>query len=206
MRSFKRFKEDCLPDIDCFINSLKDYCVTDKEYQRTCNVLKVFGIKNLGEYHGLYLKTDVLMLCDVFNKFIDVCLVDYCFDPCHYYSLPGLCWHAMLIMTGIKLEKICDIDIHLFLEKGMRGGVSYILKRYSKSTDLINIMYWDANNLYGWAIIQDLPYEGFKFLSEEEIKVFDLGSISENSKIGYILEVDLEYCRELHNLHNDSIV
>ena len=64
-------------------------------------------------------------------------------------------------------------------------------------------MYWDANNLYGWAMIQNLPYEGFKFLSEEEIKKFDSGPVTENSKIGYILKVDLEYCKELHNLHND---
>ena len=85
----------------------------------------------------------------------------------------------------------------------MRGGISYISKRYGKSSDDINIVYWDANNLYGWAMIQDLPYEGFKFLSEEEIKRFDLGSICENSKIGYILEVDLEYCWNLHDLHND---
>ena len=64
-------------------------------------------------------------------------------------------------------------------------------------------MYWDANNLYGWAMIQDLPHESFKFLSEEEIKKFDLGSISENSKIGYILEVYLEYPSFVHGLHND---
>ena len=76
----------------------------------------------------------------------------------------------------------------------MRGGISYISKRYSKSEDDISIMYWDANNLYGWAMIRDLPYRGFKFLSEEEIKKFDLDSISEISKIGYILEVGLEYC------------
>ena len=103
----------------------------------------------------------------------------------------------MLKMTGIRLKKINNVAIHLFLGKGMRGGI------YSKSEDDINIMYWDVNNLYGWAMIQDLPYEGFKFLSEEEIKRFDLDSISENSKIGYILEVDLEYCKELHDLHND---
>ena len=97
----------------------------------------------------MYLKTDLLLLCDVFEKFIDVCLVDYCLDPCHYYSLPGLSWDAMLKMTGIKLEKTSDIEIHLFLEKGMRGGASYISKRYSKSTDDINIIYWDGNNLHG---------------------------------------------------------
>ena len=90
MDSFKRFKKDRLPDIDCFFNSLKDCCVSDKEYQRACNIWKVFGIKNLGEYHELYLKTDVLLLCDVFEKFIDVCLKDYSLDLCHYYSSPGL--------------------------------------------------------------------------------------------------------------------
>ena len=85
--------------------------------------------KNLGEYHDLYLKTDVLLLCDVFEKFIHVCLKDYGLDPCHYFSSPGLSWDAMLKMTGIKLEKVGNIDMHLFLEKGMRGGVSYISKR-----------------------------------------------------------------------------
>ena len=74
----------------------------------------------------LYLKTDVLLLSDVFEKFISVCLKDYGLDPCHYFSSPGLSYDAMLKMTGIQLEKINNIDVHLFLEKGMRGGVSYI--------------------------------------------------------------------------------
>ena len=182
MDSFKRFKEDRLPDIDCFFNSLKDCGITDKEYQRASNVWKVFENKNLGEYHDLYLKTDVLLLCDVFERFIDVCLKDYGLDPYHYYSLPGLSWEAMLKMTGIRLEKISNIDVYLLLEKGMRVGISYISKGYSKSrenvkhSDGITIMRWDANNLYGWAMIPDLPYEDFKFLCEEEIKRFDLDS------------------------------
>ena len=156
------------------------------------NVL-VFNIKNLGEYHDLYLKTDVLLLCDVFERFINVCLKDY-----------GLSWDAMLKMTGIKLEKISDIDMYLFLEKGMRGGVSYISKRYSKSDDDVNIMYWDMNNFYGTVMTFNyLPYDGFKWLSKEEIKKFDLDSIGENSKIEYILELDFEYCKELHNIYND---
>ena len=159
------------------------------------------------------LKTDVLLLCDVFEKFIDVCLKDYGLDPCHYFSSPGLAWDAMLKMTDIKLEKIHDIDMHLFLEKGMRRGISYISKRYSKSTGNakhfydIAIMFWDMNNLYGTVMSFDyLPYKGFKWLSEGEIKRFDLGNISENSKIGYILKLDLEYCKELHDLHNDYLL
>ena len=86
----------------------------------------------------------------------------------------------------------------------MRGGVSYISKGFSKSSDDKAIMYWNMNNLYGTVMSFDyLPYEGFKFLTKEEIKVFDLGLISGNSRIGYILEVDLEYCKELHDSHND---
>ena len=204
INNFKKFKEDCLPDIDCFFSSLKDCCVTEKEYERACNVWKVFGIKNVGEYHDLYLKTDVLLLCDLFEKFIEVCLKDYGLDPCHYYSIPGLSWNAVLKMTGVKLVKIHDIDVHLFLEKGVRGGVSYISKRYSKRDENTDVMYWDMNNLYGTVMSSDyLPYEGFRFLSEEEIKRFNLDCISENDKIGYILEVDLVYPKDLHDIHND---
>ena len=97
----------------------------------------------------MYLKTDVLLLWDVFEKFIDVFLKNYGLDPCHYFSSPGLTWVAILKMTGVKLEKIHDIDVHLFLEKGMRGHISYISKRYSKSSGNKIIIYWDANNLYG---------------------------------------------------------
>ena len=152
----------------------------------------------------MYLKTDVLLSCDAFEKFIDVCLKNYSLDPCHYFSSLGLSWDGMLKMTCIKLEKISGIDVYPFLEKRIRGGMSYISKRYSKSTDGNSIMYWDLNNLYGTVMSFDyLPYKSFRFLSEEEIKRFDLSSISENSKIGYILEVDLEYRKKLHDLHND---
>ena len=106
-------------------------------------------------------------------------------------------------MTGIKLEKINDINVHLLIEKVMRGGISYISKTYSKNDDNNTIMYWDGHNLYGWAIIQPLLVSDFKFLSEKEINRFNLDSIDENSSMGYILECDLEYCKELHDLHND---
>ena len=75
----------------------------------------------------------------------------------------------MLKMTRIKLEKIHDIDIHLLIEKGMRSDISYISIRYAKADKNNTIMYWDANNLYGWAMIQFLPVSDFKFLSEKEI-------------------------------------
>ena len=168
----------------------------------------------MGDYHDLYLKTDVLLLADVFEKFIKTCIDYYGLDPCHYFSSPGLSWDAMLNMTRIKLELISDIDMHLFIEKGMRSGISYIAKRHSKannkymkcydsSKEYIYITYLNANNLYGWAMSQYLPNGRFKWLNQKEISNFYLNSISENSSIGYILEVDFEYPSELHGLHND---
>ena len=110
MNCFEKFKENKLPDFDKFFSSLKNCGINEKEYQRADNVWKVFKTKNLGECHGLYLKTDVLLLWDVFEKFINFCFDYYALDPCHYYfSSPGLSFDAMLKMTGIELQKIDNI-------------------------------------------------------------------------------------------------
>ena len=104
--------------------------------------------------------------------------------------------------------------MYLFIEKGMRGGISYIAKRhsnannkymecYDRSEESKYISYHDANNLYGLAMSHYLPYSGFKWLNQKEVSDFGLNSISENGSIGYILEVDLEYPSELHEFHND---
>ena len=194
----KLVKEKGVYPYECGIN--------EKEYERAVNVWKVFKVKSFGEYHDLYLQTDVLLLADVFEKFVETCLNYYRLDPSHYVSSPVLSWNAMLKMTGIKLERISDVDMHLFIEKGMRGGISYVSKRYSSIKDNNTIMYWNANNLYDWAMIQPLPVSDFNFLTEKEINKFNLNSISENSELGYILECDLKYPEELHNLHNDYLL
>ena len=107
----------------------------------------------MGEYHDLYLKTDVLLLTDVFEKFIKICLEYHFLNPCHYFSAPELSFDAMLKITKIKLELINDINVHLFIEKGMKGSISYISKRHALSDcEKRFITYWDANNLYGWAM------------------------------------------------------
>ena len=170
-----------------------------------------FNMKNMGDYHDHYLKKDILFLADVFEKFIDTCLKFYGLDPCHYFSSPGLSWDVMLKITGVKFKKISDTDKYLFIEKGLREGISYIAKRYAKANKYINdydpknlstfITYLDMNNLYGWAISENLPYGEFKWL--KNVDEFGVMSISEKSPIGYFLEVDLEYPDELHKLHND---
>ena len=174
-----------------------------------------FKMKNMGDYHDHYLKKDVLLLTDVFEKFIDICLKYYGLDPCHYFSAPGLSWDAMLKMTSAKLEKTSDIDQYLFIEKGSIGGVSYIAKRYAKANSKhMNdcdsnkqstfITYLDKNNLYGRAMSEYLPYGEFEWL--KNVDSFDVMSIDKKSDVGYILEVDLKYPKELHELHNDYLL
>ena len=143
------------------------------------------------DYHDLYLKTDVLLLADVFEKFINTCLQYYGLDPCHYFSSPGLRWDAMLKMSGIELKLISDIDMDLIIEKGMKRCISYITKRHNKvnnkymqSYDVNEpikfITYLDANNLYGRTVSQYLTYSGFKWLNKKEIDKFCLNLIKCN--------------------------
>ena len=127
----------------------------------------------MGGYHNHNLKKDVLLLAHVFEKFINTWLEFYKLDSYHYFSSPGLSRDAMLKMTSGKLEKIIDIDMYLFLEKGLRGRISYIAERYSEANNKYikdydptkqskHMLYLDMNNLYGWAMSRYLPYGGFK--------------------------------------------
>ena len=136
--------------------SIEDYMVCEKIWDK-------FKMKNMGDYHDHYLKKDLLLLTDVFEKFIDTCLKYYGLDPCHYFSAPGLSWDAMLKMASVKLEKISDMDQYFFIEKASRRGVSYIAKRYAitnnkyisdydSNKQSTFITYLDKNNLYGWSI------------------------------------------------------
>ena len=110
-------------------------CISEKGYSHTINVEIFFKMDKIGDYHNLYLKTDVLLLGDVFQKFISTCLEYYRLDPCHYFSSPGLSSDAKLKMAGIELELTSDIYMYLFLEKVMTGGISYISKRHSKANN-----------------------------------------------------------------------
>ena len=213
MDSFDKF--NCqLPTKEDFYSILNDEHISDEDYNHAKDVWNTFNLKTMGEYHDLYLKSDILLLSDVFENFRKTCMQYYKLDPCHYFTSPGLSWDAMLKMTDIKLELMTDIDMFQFIEKGMRGGISYIANRYGKANNKYMkdynkdkpskyIMYLDANNLYGWAMSQYLPTGGFKWLKQKEIDKFNVYNINKDNKKGYILEVDLEYPKKLHNLHND---
>ena len=210
--SFEKFAETSLPPKEELYSSLNDQHISEEEYTHAKEVWKTFDCKTLGDYHDLYVKTDVALLADVFENFRKLCLKQYGLDPAHYFTSPGLSWDALLKMTGVNLELLTDHDMHLFVERGIRGGISMVSKRYAKANNpLVSdydeskpnsyIMYLDANNLYGWAMSKPLPKSGFKWKrvmpTEEEIL-----NKKENDKKGWILEVDLEYPPELHKEHN----
>ena len=126
MDSFDRFDEEKLPNKDDFLSIMNGEHINDIEYEHAENVCKEFKLKTMGEYHDLYLGTDILLLANISENFRTNCEQYYGLDPCHYFTSPGLSSDAMLKMTGIELELMSDIDMFQFVEKGMRGGVSYI--------------------------------------------------------------------------------
>ena len=214
MDSFQKFNDTQLPIKKDFFSVLYNQHITHEQYNHAQTVWNNFNLKTMGDYHDLYLKSDTLLLADVFENFRKTCLQYYKLDPCHYFSSPGLSWDAMLKMTEVELELINDIDMFQFIEKGLRGGTSYIANRFSEANNKYMenfnenkpskyIMNLDANNLYGWAMSQCLPTGQFKWLTKEQMKKTNLAYFLEDDDEGIILEVDLEYPEELHDLHND---
>lgn len=201
--TLERLDDTTLPPIKEFHSKLTDSDVSTGDYQHAQRVWSEFGMKSLREYHELYLKTDVLLLTDVFESFRKLCLNNYGLNPAWYFSSPGLAWDACLKATGVNLELLTDQDMLLMVEKGIRGGVLMISTRYGRANNKYipeeydpklpskYITYLDANNLYGWAMSRPLPTHDFKWMVPDELERW--------RDVPCILEVDLEYPHDLHN-------
>ncbi|CAH3173192.1 unnamed protein product [Porites lobata] len=218
--SLDKLSETCLPPKEEFYSKLNDEDITDDDYQHAINVWNTFGCKSIRDYHNLYLKSDVLLLADVFENFRATCLKHYKLDPVHYYTSPGLAWDACLETTGQHLQLLHDYDMLMMFERGIRGGITHISKRYAVANNKYMkgynpdeessyIQYLDANNLYGWAMSQNLATHGFKWMKTiTKEKVEDILEKANHCMLnmgrkGYIFEVDLEYPPHLWDSHND---
>ena len=212
MDSFEKFNFT-FPEKDAFFSQLSGK-VSDEDYFHAKEVWKKFGMKSLGEYHDLYLKTDVFLLADVVENFRTVLLKNYLLDPAWFLTAPAFFWCAMLKMTEVELELICEgnIEMFQFFERQIRGGVSSVFHRFSQANNKFMkdfdsskvskfIVYLDANSLYPTAMMQPLPVGGFEWLSEGKLKQWE--KIVDSEDLGCVLEVDLEYPAELHDFHND---
>ena len=175
MSSWDCFEETELPPTEAFYSSLNMSGGSKEDCHHAQRVWREFKIKNLGEYHDLYLRTDVVLVENVFEAFREMALTHYGLDPVHFYTLPGLAWKACLKHTRIRLELLTDPDLLLMFEHGIGGGVTQSVHRYAAANnqymgDLYNLnkrstylQYLDANNLHGWVMSQPLPIGKFKW-------------------------------------------
>ena len=195
-----RFEETQLPPISAFHSNLNMSSISEEDYQHTQGVWKESGIHSLGDYHDLYLRTDVVLLANVFEAFRDTCLKHYKLDPVHFYTSPGLAWCTCLKRTGIRLELLTDPHMLLMFERGIRGGITQAVRKYAAANnpyigdkfnpneDTTYLQYLDANNLYGWAMSQPLPTGGFKWVDVNPNEISELATRTDK---GYILEVNV---------------
>ena len=159
MDSWERFDENTIPPKEAFYSELNLENITDKDYEHVKKVWEAFEIKNLGEYHDLYVQCDTFLLADVFENFRNMCLNEYGLDPARFLSAPGLAWQACLKKTKVELELLTDIDMVLMVEKGTRGGICQAIRRYvkennkymknyDKNNESLYIEYLNPNKLY----------------------------------------------------------
>ena len=219
--SIDRLQEKELPGKEKFYSTLTGKTITDPEYSHAQKVWETYNCNTLLDYHNLYLKTDVLLLADCFEKYRNFFLEHHQVDPCYCFSAPGLTWECGLKYTNVELELLTDYDQLLMFEKGIRGGFSGVLgprhvKAFNKYTpnykdgerildpyeekelkegtktpeELLEekfLLYVDANNLYGYAMSQELPTGDFHWEKNKDYyKNIPKGR-------GCIVECDLRY-------------
>ena len=135
MDNWERFDETSLPDKESFYSSLNMENIDDIDYRHGNNVFKKFKLKNQGEYHDLYVQSNMLLLADLFENLRNMCIKVFELDPAHFLSLPGLAWQACLKKNNVKLELLTDFDMLLLVEEGIRGGICHAIHRHAKANN-----------------------------------------------------------------------
>lgn len=211
----EKLKEKQLPDISCFKNDLTNADLDIESYEQAQRVWQVFECNTLQDYLEVYLLCDVLLLADVFESFRNNCITDYLLDPVYYFSAPHFTLDAFLLKGNIQLDLLMDINQYIFLTGGIRGGLSMVCGRYSYANNKLlptyfdeskpekYILYFDANNLYGKAMMECLPTNNFEWMSEEDLKLENILALPDDGLVGCIFECDILYPSELFADHSD---
>ena len=131
----EKFKIKQLPHRSEFYSKLSEKDISEEDYKKAKQVWGHFNIKKFGEYHSLYLKTDVLLLLDVFKDFRNKSVDTYGLDPAHYYTSPGFSFDAMLKYTNVELELFHNVDMYNMIEQGIRGGICQVSKKHIKANN-----------------------------------------------------------------------
>jgi len=205
----EKFNYNGLPEKGAFYSRLRLEGVSDEDYKHALNVYDKLECKSFVDYHMAYLKSDVNLLADIFENFRKLSLKNYELDPLNYISAPSLAWDAMLLKTDITLDLISDVKMLEMIERHKRGGLCFVgskrhcvannpyMSEYDENTPDNYIMYWDANNLYGWAMSEPLPYKDLKF--DSDVTLDTILNTDDNNETGYILEVDLHFPEDIHD-------
>ena len=187
--------------------------ISEADVAQAFKIYTLFGCRKLGDYHDVYLRTDVLILADVFEKFRQVCMKVYKLDPVHFFSAPNLSWDAMLITTRVDLGLLSDIDMLLFFERGIRGGINGIgelrhfrannrdLDVFDESKANVYGAFFDVISFYAGTMQQTLPVDSYEW--NETITLREILATSDDLVVGFFVEVDIAYPSSLHDSHND---
>ena len=174
-----------------FFSKFKKVILMIKKKNERRNLLKNLILKMEKNYQK-YIQKVTYFCLHVFEKFIKVSVIEYGINPLYCVSLPGYTWQCGLKYIGINLQRLPDKDMILLLENNIRGGISSVMgDRYVKSDESKKILYKDANNLYGWAMSEYLPYDVIKF--DNNVNLEDILNTPDDNDIGYFFEVDLKY-------------
>ena len=179
--SWARYEETELPPIEAFYSTLSEKGATPEEYEIAQGLMS--RCADLKAYTMEYVRGDVVGLGKLVERFRGLMRRTYGLDPCAYWSAPGMAWAALLKETKVQLEMLPP-EMYLWLEGGIRGGISVVSKHAARG----NVTYFDANNLYGWAMSQPLPVDRYEWVDEWVPR----------EGVGHILEVDLDYPDSLH--------